>query len=133
MYDDVLVQWETGNACINKDTYRRAVIESALGIQVLKIDKLSDLQPVEAQFRGLRTEFIAFYCDGKGYEALFKRLRDTTAHAHYGHQPSGAIALRHSFKGRGEKKARLRLIGRLKFATLKRPVNFLNATAGSTP
>ena len=116
---------ETGAVNFRQDNYRKAVIESALGIQVLKIDKLDDLQPVEAQFKRLKDDFLAFYCDGKGYESLFKRLRDTTAHAHYHQQPAGSIVLRHNFKGRGDKKAKLRLLGRLKYVTLKRLVTFL--------
>ena len=130
LYDSVLVPWETDTVSICKDNYREAVIESALGIRVVKIDKLSDLQSLEGQFKRSQEEFVAYYCDGKGYEALFKRLRDATAHAHYSQQPPGSIALRHSFKGRGEKKARLRLIGRMKFPTLKKLVSFLQATAG---
>jgi len=126
MYDNVLVPWETGTLNICKDTYRKTVIESVTGIQVLKIEKLNDLQPVEEQFKRSKDDFLAFYCDGKGYEALFKRLRDTTAHAHYYQQPAGSIVLRHSFKGRADKKARLRLIGQLKFTTLKKLISFLH-------
>ncbi len=130
MYDSILVPWESGTVSICRDTYRKAVIESALGIQVLKVEKLNDLQLLEVQFKRSKGDFVAFYCDGKGYDALFKRLRDTTAHAHYYLQPPSSIVLRHSFQGRGERKARLRLIGRLKFVTLKKLVSFLQVTAG---
>lgn len=129
LYDEVLVPWETGTVSICKDVYRQAAIQSSLGIEVLKFDKLCDLQAHEPQIARSKSECIAFYCDGKGYEALFKRLRDTTAHAHYSQQPSSWILLRHAFKGRGERKAKLRLIGRMKFTTLKRLVSFLKVMA----
>ena len=108
------------------EVYSKKAIESSLGLHAVKKNKLDELQPLEAQLKKHPGEYLAFYCDGKGYEILFKRLRDSVAHAHYAQGARGWITLCHRFQGRGERKPKLRLLGNMKFATLKRLVAFIN-------
>lgn len=83
------------------------------------------MQGVEAEYRRHVGEFLVFYADGKGYEALFRRLRDTAAHAHYTQGSKGWLTMRHCFQGRAEAKPHVRLLARMRFSKLKRLVDFI--------
>jgi hypothetical protein len=126
LYEEVLIPWETKALHCRTEVYSKAAIDSGLQLHVLKKNKVDELQAVEAELKKHPGEYLAFYCDGKGYEALFKRLRDCVAHAHYAQNQRGWITLAHRFQGRGERKPKLRLVGHLKMATLKRLVAFIN-------
>jgi hypothetical protein len=126
LYDLVLLPWETQSFQCRTTVYSKQAIASTLGLYALKKNKLDDLQPLEEEMNRHSGEYLAFYCDGKGYETLFKRLRDSVAHAHYTEHRHGWITMAHRFQGRGEQVQKLRLIGNLKFKTLMRLVAFIN-------
>lgn len=126
LYDQVLLPWETRSFQCRADVYSKSAVEMMLGLLALKKNKLGELQPLQEQLRKYKGEFVAFYCDGKGYEVLFKRLRDSVAHAHYTQGSPGWIKLHHRFQGRGERVPKLRLLGNMKFTTFKRLVAFVN-------
>lgn len=126
LYEQVLLPWETKTFRCRAEVYSKTAIESALGLYALKKNKLDEMRPMEVQLKKHPGEYVAFYCDGKGYEALFKRLRDSVAHAHYTQAARGWVTLSHRFQGRAERKPKLRLLGHMKIATLKRLVAFIN-------
>lgn len=126
LYDQVLLPWETKSFQCRADAYSKTAIESTLGLLALKKNKLDELQPLESQFKKHKGEYLAFYCDGKGYEVLFKRLRDSVAHADFTQDRRGWVKLSHRFQGRGERVPKLRLLGSMKFTTLKRLVAYIN-------
>ncbi len=126
LYDEIVVTWETNAVHLRSEVYNKRAIERALALYAIKKTRLDEMQSVAAQYGQHAGEFVVFYCEGKGYESLFKRLRDTVAHAHYTQDRFGWITLLHQFKGRGELKPTVRLMARMKFATLKRLVAFIN-------
>jgi hypothetical protein len=128
LYNEVLLPWETRTVQIRSDVYSKKALEDELGLIVLRKNNLTELRIVAAEYRNQADEFLIFYCDGKGYAALFKRLRDTVAHAHYTVGRRGWITLHHQFKARAEKTSRVRLMGRLKFVTLQSLVHFMNCS-----
>jgi len=126
LYNDVLLSWETATGRIRPSIYSKKAMADELGLHVVKKNKLADMQTVEAEYRSLAGEFLVFHADGKGYDALFKRLRDTVAHAHYTAGRGGWITMHHQFKGRGETKPTVRLMACMKFTTLKSLIQFIN-------
>ena len=70
---------------------------------------------------------MVFYNDkGAGHECLFKRLRDTFAHGHYGSPKSNWVKIRHSYKGRNDKGKLIRIFGQLRISTLRKLILFLD-------
>ncbi|MDD4880032.1 MAG: hypothetical protein PHX10_00500 [Gallionellaceae bacterium] len=130
LYNHVVLAWETGQVDINKSKFNKKNLEVSLGFRVENLRKLSD---VEMRVSSLRnsSEILIFYVDGRGYECLFKRLRDAFAHGHYGKAKSDWIAIRHRFKGRNEKSESTRLFARLRQSTLKKLVELLDQTSCS--
>jgi hypothetical protein len=126
LYNEVLLPWETRTVQIRSDVYSKKALEDELGLIVLRKNNLSELRIVVAEYSNQADEFLIFYCDGKGYAALFKRLRDTVAHAHYTVRRRGWITMHHQFKGRGERKPTVRLMASMKFTTLKLLVQFMS-------
>ena len=70
-------------------------------------------------------EFMIFYVEGKGYESLFKRLRDAIAQGHYGLEKRGWISIWHRSQGRNEKICTTRMFARLRQSTIKMLIEFL--------
>jgi hypothetical protein len=126
LYNDVLLPRETESVRIRPEAYSKKALADEVGLHVARKNKLAEMRTVEAAYRRHPGEFLVFYADGKGYESLFKRLRDTVAHAHYTGGRSGWITMHHQFKGRGEAKPTVRLMARIRFATLRSLVQFLN-------
>ena len=126
LYDQVLLPWETQLFQCRPGVYSNAALDSALGLHALKKKTLAELQTLAPQLKKQPGEYLAFYCDGKGYEVLFKRLRDSVAHAHYTQPRRGWIKLSHGFQGIGDRKPKLRLIAHMRLETLKRLVAFIN-------
>ena len=126
LYERVLLPWETGSVQIRPDAFNKKSIETALGLYVLRKTKLSELKAASMQWRNCPGQVLLFYSDGKGYESLFKALRNVVAHAHYTLERSGWIYLRHEYQKRGSSEGALRLFARMKFSTLKGLIQYLN-------
>ena len=125
VYDSIVLAWETKQVTIIKESFSKKKLEEKCGLYVLKIDKLSELKRRD-QEPWQTGEFLCFYNDGRGYECLFKRLRDTFAHGHYGLYKRGWITIRHRYKGRGDMEATTRAFGRFRTDTLKKLAKYLN-------
>lgn len=125
VYDDVVLAKETKRVDIITSIFSKKTLGNDCGLYVLKLEKLSDIQR-----RDLGTwstdEFLIFYSEGRGYECLFKRLRDTFAHGHYEQRKRGWITIRHRYKGHREKVENTRVFGNLKITTLKKLITFLD-------
>ncbi len=127
VYDAVVLAWETKRADIISSTFNKKSLESECGLYVLKLDKLRDVQWRD-QCTWPPSEFLIFYNDGRGYECLFKRLRDTFAHGHYWQSKRGWVTIRHRYQGSRDKVANTRAFGNMKIATLKKLVVFLSTS-----
>lgn len=127
VYDAVVLAWETRLVGIVYPTFNKKMLESDCGLYVLKLDKLSDVQWRD-QGAWSTDEFLIFHNDGRGYECLFKRLRDTFAHGHYWQSKRGWITIRHRYQGAREKMENTRAFGNLKIITLKKLVAFLGTS-----
>lgn len=125
-YNEIILAWETKRVNIITSTFNKKTLESECGLYVLRLDKLSDVQWRD-QGAWSTDEFLIFHNDGRGYECLFKRLRDTFAHGHYWQIKRGWITIRHRYQGVREKMENTRAFGSLKIATLKKLVAFLDA------
>ena len=127
VYDEVILAWETKRVEIISATFNKKTLESDCGLYVLKLDKVSDVQ-----WRDKGTwpsgEFLIFHNDGRGYECLFKRLRDTFAHGHYAQSKRGWITIKHQYKDRSGIE-NTRIFGNMKITTLKKLVSFLDQAA----
>ncbi len=127
-YDAIVLRYETEQVNFVSKRYYKATIKKAVGLTVEKRNNLAEVQSLNVSL-GFDDEFLVFYYDkGTGYECLFKRLRDTFAHGDYGQPKSNWIEIRHQFKGRNDKTEQLRIFGRLKISTLKKLVEFLDAS-----
>lgn len=124
-YDEVVLAWETQRVSIISKTFSKKILESECGLYVLKLNKLSDVQGRD-QGTWPSGEFLIFHNDGRGYECLFKRLRDTFAHGHYWQSKRGWITVRHRYQNTREKVENTRAFGNLKITTLKNLVAFLD-------
>lgn len=124
VYDAVVLAWETRCVGIIYPTFNKKTLWSNCGLYVLKLDKLRDVQWRD-QGAWSTDEFLIFYNDGRGYECLFKRLRDTFAHGHYGQSKRGWITIRHRYKDRSGVE-NTRAFGNLKITTLKKLVAFFD-------
>lgn len=127
VYDAVVLAWETKRVDIISSKFNKKTLESECGIYVLKLDNLRDVQWRD-QGAWSSDEFLVFHNDGRGYECLFKRLRDAFAHGHYWQSKRGRITMRHRFKGARDKVENTRALGNLKITTLKKPIAFLDTT-----
>lgn len=127
MYDSVLLPFETRTLKTKAGNYDSKAVKSAIGLMASKIDKLADLQPLEAQYKDVEDEFLVFYNPEKGMKSLFERLRDVAAHGHYGLEKTNWIRVRHRFAYPGNPEA-TRMFGCLKFQTLKALVQFINVS-----
>lgn len=127
VYDAIVLAWETQRVNIISDTFSKKLLESECGLYVLRLDKLGDVQWRDQGALSI-DEFLIFHNDGRGYECLFKRLRDTFAHGHYWQSKRGWITIRHRYQGVREKMENTRAFGNLKITTLKKLVAFLGTS-----
>ena len=125
LYDSVLLPFETGTLKTKAGKFDARAIEANVRLLTVKKDKLAELQPLEAQFKDSDDEFLVFYNPEAGMKSLFERLRDVTAHGHYGLEKTSWIRIRHRFAYPGKPEA-TRMFGCLKFQTLKSLVQFIN-------
>ncbi len=125
MYDSVLLPFETGTLKTKAGNYDSKAVATSIGLKATKIEKLADLQPLEAEYKGVESEFLVFYNPEKGMKSLFERLRDVAAHGHYGLEKTNWIRVRHRFAYPGKPEA-TRMFGCLKFQTLKDLVKYIN-------
>ncbi|MDO9011077.1 MAG: hypothetical protein Q7U78_04595 [Gallionella sp.] len=126
-YDEVVLAWETQRVNIISAKFNKKTLEDGCGLYVLRLDKLSDVQRRD-EGTWSSDEFLIFHNDGRGYECLFKRLRDTFAHGHYWQSKQDWITIRHRYKGSRDKLPNTRVFGNLRISTLKRMVAFLDTT-----
>lgn len=125
LYNNVVLKWETGVISVAPETFSKKSLYASLGIRVELVRKLSEVERRCSSSWG-SDEFIVFYVEGKGYESLFKRLRDSFAHGHFGSDKRGWIKICHRYKGRSEKQENARLYGRLKQSSLKQLVSYID-------
>ena len=128
VYDAIVLALETHRVDIISSKFDKKILRSDCGLEVLMLDTLDDVQ-MRDQDIWPKDEFLIFLRKGGGYACLFKRLRDTFAHGHYGLNEKGWITIRHTYKGPKEKVAKTRAFGRLRIKTLKKLVTFLDATS----
>ena len=129
MYDNILLRWETKEVKIRKDNFRKKFVADVLGMNVVQKKKLSDVEAVysgASSFRNVKNGFITFYVNGKGYESLFKRLRDVVAHGDYWSSRRGWISFEHRYSSRGNTNPELRIFGSCRFNDLKKLIHFLD-------
>lgn len=132
VYSVIVLQHETGRVSYVAQKYHKTTIKKAAsGLTVEKRNNLAEVQLLENEPSfGSSEEFLVFYYDkGTGHECLFKRLRDTFAHGHYGSPRSNWIEIRHRFKGRNDKEDLTRIFGRLKISTLKTLVAYIDTSS----
>jgi hypothetical protein len=131
LYDSIILPFETGTLKTRTGNFDAKAIETDVGLITVKKDKLSDLQPLEAQYKDSENEFLIFYNPEAGMKSLFERLRDVAAHGHYVQEKPNWIRVRHRFAYPGKPEA-TRMFGCLKFQTLKKLVNYLNRADASS-
>ena len=122
-YTDIVLVFETKSVRILEARYNKQALHDECGLHVLKLCTSDDVQS-EVHRKWSPDEFLVFYNDGRGYECLFKRLRDSFAHGHFCSLRRGWITIRHQYKRRNEK-IKTRLFGNMKIQTLKKLVAFL--------
>lgn len=124
VYDAVVLAWETERVAIITSNFDKKILHSDCGLDVLRLDTLGEVQLCEQDT--LPTgEFLIFLKAENGYAGLFKRLRDTFAHGHYGLNKQGWITIRHRYH------EKTRMFGNLRISTLKKLVAFLDTTTSA--
>lgn len=126
LFDSVLLTWQTGRLKAKTGSFDKRILESDLGLLVLRKSKLLEMNAAETQFAKHPDEFLVMYREGPGWTSVFKSLRDMTAHGDFASHKRGWLTIRHRYKGTREKVESTRLFGRLKFETLKALVQFIN-------
>lgn len=130
VYDAIVLSWETKYVNSIFSTFNNKTLQGDCGLDVQMIDKLPEVQLLD-QGIWLESEFLVFYNNNeRGYSCLYKRLRDTFAHGHYGSNKRGWITIRHRYKGSHDKVENTRAFGSLKITTLKKLVAFLDTATG---
>jgi len=130
LYDSVVLAWETGQVSIVPRNFSKKILNTTLGLRVEKLRSVSDVELRSSTNWG-PDEFLVFHGQGGGYESLFKRLRDSFAHGHYGLEKRGWIIIWHRYAGHGEKRETTRLYARLRQTTLKQLVEYLNQSSAT--
>lgn len=124
VYDDVVLAWEMGRVDIISAKFDKKILHSDCGLDVLRLDTLAEVQLREQDTLPMG-EFLIFLRADNGYAGLFKRLRDTFAHGHYGLNDQGWITIRHRYQ------EKTRVFGNLQISTLKKLVAFLDTTTSA--
>lgn len=130
LYDHVMLAWETDQVSIIPAVFSKKALHTALGLRVEMVRKLLEVEKRSTSSWGT-DEVLVFYGDGKGYESLFKHLRNAFAHGDYGLEMQGWVTIWHRHKGTRDKRETTRLYGRLRQTTLKQLVGYLDQS--STP
>lgn len=130
LYDRVVLAWETNQCLIVSAAFSKKKLNELINIRVEMVRKLSEVERRSKDPWG-PDEFIIFYGEGKGYESLFKRLRDAIAHGHYGLDKRGWITIWHQYKGRSDKIETTRLFARLRQPKLKKLIYFIDRSSFS--
>ena len=126
VYDAIVLSWETKHVNRIFSTFNNKTLRSDCGLDVQMIDKLPEVQVLD-QGIWLEDEFLIFYNNNeRGYNCLFKRLRDTFAHGHYGSNKRDWVTIRHRYKGSHDKVENTRAFGNMKITTLKKLIAFLD-------
>lgn len=93
VYDAVVLAWETKRVDIISSKFDKKILQSDCGLDVLILDTLAEIQLCE-QGTLPAGEFLISLRTDSGYAGLFKRLRDTFAHGHYGVNEQGWITIK---------------------------------------
>lgn len=127
VYDAVVLAWETKRVDIISSKFDKKILHSDCGLDVLMLETLDEVQ-LRDQDTWPSDEFLIFLRDreNSGYAGLFKRLRDTFAHGHYGINEQGWIIIRHRYQ------EKTRMFGSIHINTLKRLIAFLDTANGNT-
>jgi hypothetical protein len=125
VYNSIVLKFETGEVRINQKKFNKKELNDFFGFEILSMRKLTEVQNATAG-KKISGEFLIFYVEGKGYECLFKRLRDTFAHGHFEKGKRGWLTLCHQYRGENNKKEQVRLYGQISYSSLKKMVNFLD-------
>ena len=118
VYNTVVLAWEMQCVDIISSKFDSKTLHSDCGLDVLRVKTLNDVQLYDLA-TWPTNEFLIFLRTDNGYTGLFKRLRDTFAHGHYGLHKQGWITIRHRYHGK------TRMFGNLRISTLKKLVVFL--------
>lgn len=126
LYNSVLLPYETECIKPRSGAFDKKALVSTLGIHVVRKTKLAEMEAAEQQYRNYPDEFLVFFSRDSGWEPLFQRLRDTTAHGDYGKLKANWIQIRHRFKGPRDRVESTRMFGCLKFQTVRDITQFIN-------
>ena len=134
LFNSVLLTWQAGLLQAKEGNFDKKILDTELGLLVLRKNRLREMGAAETQFSKHPDEFLVMYRVGPGCASVFKSLRDMTGHGDFASHKRGWITIRHRYKGPREKVESTRLFGRLKFQTLKALVQFINVghTRGSS-
>ena len=134
VYSQIVLAWETQYKHMISPVYAPKTLEAACPpLQIMMLDTLDKVEDEsKKQGNNLNDEFLVFHRATKGYECLFKRLRDTFAHGHYTQQKSDLIEIMHKYQGTKDKTERIRIFGQLKITTLESLVSFLKSVDVNT-
>ncbi len=124
-YNKVVLSWEMGVSNIRSDRYNKRNLSADVGFRVENFKKISDLERRVSCLND-SSEFLIFHIEGKGYECLFKRLRDAFAHGHYGCGKSDWVTIFHRYKSRGQKVEQIRLLAKLHQSSIKKLIDLLS-------
>lgn len=126
LYNSVLLPYETNGLKQRPGAFDKKTLALDLGLHIVRKTKLADMDAAEQQYRNYPDEFLVFFSKDSGWEPLFQRLRDTTAHGDFGKLKANWIQIRHRFKGPRDKVESTRMFGSLKFQTVREIVQFIN-------
>lgn len=124
VYDAVVLAWETKRVDVISSKFDKKILHTDCGLDVLMLDTLAEIQ-LREQNTLSAGEFLIFLRTDNGYAGLFKRLRDTFEHGHYGLNEQGWITIRHRYQ------EKTRVFGNLQISTLKKLVAFLDTTTSA--
>jgi hypothetical protein len=128
LYNSILLASETKKVQVRTGAFDKKVLDSKLGLHVVRKTRLADMEATEKQYAKHPGEFLVFFSNEPGWAPLLKRLRDTAAHGHFGLGKRGWLTIRHSFKGPRDKVMATRIFGNLKFQSVKHLTEFINLT-----
>lgn len=126
--DHVVLAWEKDRCLIVSSAFSKKKLNESINLRVEMVRNLSEVEQRSMAPWGCG-EFIIFYGKGRGYEILFKRLRDVIAHGHYGLDKRGWITIWHQYKGFGDKVEATRLFAKLRQSKLKKLIGFLDQSS----
>lgn len=139
LYNSILLPWETKTISIRQENINKQKLFAAVKFPVEYFNTLGELEAKEQALPNelsVEDQFLYFHNETKsdfsaGYACLFKRLRDTVAHGHFGSSGDGLISICHRYSP-NKNPEKTRIVGRLTLPRLTKLIAFIGQSDQSS-